>query len=54
MTSNCAATQRAQGILIPTCPPQDEIRIYSPAEYYLYALASHENYKATYDCLFSN
>ena len=53
MANDCAIKQRKAGILIPTCPPRDEIRINGPAEYYLTALASHENYKGTYDCMFN-
>ena len=54
MVGNCAITQRKAGILIPTCPPRDELLIkQGPAEYYLLAVASRENYKGTYDCLFT-
>lgn len=53
MVGNCALRQRQAGILIPTCPPQNEILIkQGPAEYYLLALASRENKKGTYDCMF--
>lgn len=52
----CAQSQRASGILIPDCPPKNEIEFSKSgqdgaAEYYMYAKASHESYKATYDML---
>jgi len=54
MTSDCAVKQRLQGIMIPQCPPEDEIVVNGPAQYYLWALASRENYKGSYDCFFGD
>lgn len=50
----CAVKQRLEGIMIPNCPPVDEQVIQGPQQYYLWALASRENYKGTYDCMFGD
>ncbi len=45
-------TQRASQFLKERAP--EEIEIDGPADYYLIARASRENYKATYDMLFED
>lgn len=50
--ADCAVKQRMRGIMIPQCPPADEQVIQGPQQYYLWALASRENYKGTYDNMF--
>lgn len=50
----CNQKALAQGIMMPECPPANDIEFSSSqpeAEYYLQAFASHEIYKATYDLL---
>lgn len=37
------------GQLIPTCPPKNELQINGESDYYFWAHASREIYKATYD-----
>lgn len=49
---NCARSQRRQGILVPECPPHDEIDMKGQKEYFMFANFGHETYKATYDLLF--
>lgn len=51
-TSGCAKTQRNAGILIPQCPPKDNLEINGEADYFFFAQATHEIYKATYDMTF--
>lgn len=48
----CQINARKNGILIPMCPPRNEIQVKGPAEYWLLALANRRNYKGTYDCQF--
>ena len=52
VTSKCAVQKRKSGILIPQCPPANNLEINGQDEYYFFAQASHEIYKATYDMLF--
>lgn len=52
----CAKSQRNAGILIPQCPPKNDIEFSKTGtdgavEYYMFAHSSHETYKATYDLL---
>jgi len=54
VASQCAILQRKAGILIPQCPPKNELEINGEADYFFFAHASHEIYKATYDMLFDN
>lgn len=54
VTSKCAIEKRRAGILIPQCPPANNLEINGEADYYFFAHASHEIYKATYDMLFDN
>jgi len=35
--------------LIPTCPPKNELQINGESDYYFWAWASREPYKATFD-----
>jgi len=37
------------GQLIPTCPPKNELQINGESDYYFWAWASREPYKATFD-----
>jgi len=37
------------GQLIPTCPPHNELQINGETDYYFWANASREIYKATFD-----
>ncbi len=53
-TSRCAILKRKAGILIPQCPPHNELEINGEADYFFFAQESHEIYKATYDMLFDN
>ena len=50
--SKCAILQRKAGILIPQCPPKNELEINGGKDYFFWANASHEIYKSTYDLLF--
>ena len=52
--SSCLRKSRKNGVLIPTCPPQNDIELggpNAPADYYLFAFAERDPYKATYDML---
>lgn len=53
-TNNCARKQRNQGVLIPQCPPRNDLELGGPnaePEYYLFAFSERDPYKATYDML---
>lgn len=52
LNSRCVLIQRNKGILIPQCPPNNELEINGEKDYYFWGNASHEIYKVTYDLLF--
>ncbi len=52
ITNTCAFKQRKAGIVMPQCPPSNEIEINGPRDYFFWANFSRESYKTTYDSLF--
>ena len=52
MAKTCARKKRDAGVLIPQCPPKNELQIErGEEEYYLLAFGKRSPYKATYDLL---
>ena len=52
MAKTCAQKKKDAGVLIPQCPPKNEIQIErGEPEYYLLAFGKRGPYKATYDLL---